>query len=43
MRQAGVPIGSTVGTFGGYKHASSYLMSEHAAGMVGGMGVLQSQ
>jgi len=40
---AGIPIASTVGTFGGYNHASSYLMGEHDAAKVGGMGVLQSQ
>jgi len=30
-----------VGKFAGFNHANKYLMSEHAAGIAGGMGALQ--
>jgi len=40
-QQAGVPVASTVGTFGGHTHSSEYLMAEHDAGVAGGMGRLQ--
>jgi hypothetical protein len=36
-----VPVGSVVGMFAGHNHANKYLMSEHAAGIAGGMGALQ--
>jgi len=39
--QAGVPVASTVGAFGGHTHSSKYLMAEHDAGMANGMGHLQ--
>ena len=39
--QADAYVSSTVGKFAGYNHSSKYLMAEHDAGIVGGMGVLQ--
>ena len=39
--QADIPVHSVVGNFAGYTHSSKYLMAEHAAGIAGGMGVLQ--